>query len=51
MTIDVDKWVEANFNGSRLVKIVEGNELIMNKVKKMFGLNDENMEYLVAYLK
>ena len=49
--IKMDDWDAANYNGNRLIKFIEGSEIILNKAKAALNLEDDQMKSLIEYLK
>ena len=44
-------WEQNKISGHKLLKLVDGNELITKKTKASLGLDDGQMECVVQYLK
>jgi len=46
-----DVWDTAKINGIKLVKVAEGNNIIIGSCKDKLKINDSQMECLVAHVK
>jgi len=49
--IKEEDWEKNKINGTKFVKLVEGNELITKKTKTALNLDDSQMECIRQYLK
>jgi len=49
--LNTEKWQQAKYNGTRLIKLCEDNKLLIEKAKAVLEIDDSKMTKLVDYLR